>query len=106
MKKFIVILIGLLFVGCATSTYELVKPDGTKISVINKRPIFAAMNSSWAGDTGSLTSGSSTQLDQLMGMVLAAYAKYQTGGMSMPIPTAPVANPIAIPSIPSSITGQ
>ena len=66
-----------LMLGCATTTYTETKPDGTKIDVSIKRPIFAASAVAWSTNSGNINSASSVDLNQLVGSMLAGYLAAQ-----------------------------
>ena len=105
MKKIILFCVVALLAGCATATFER---GDMKLTV--KRPIFATVNAtatSANGDTVTINTNTSVQVDQLASMALQGYAKYMSGGlMSAPVakdtptvgPTINPFNPMPVPT--------
>lgn len=79
MKQFICLMLGLFLFGCATATFER---GDMKLTI--KRPIFSTVNAtaiSSQGDTITINTGASVQVDQLAALALQGYAQYMSGGL-------------------------
>jgi hypothetical protein len=85
MKKLLLVCMVFLM-GCATATFER---GDMKLTV--KRPIFSTVNAtavSSQGDTVTINTGASVQVDQLAALAIQGYAKYMSGGLaSSPAPS-------------------
>lgn len=97
MKRLILICMVIL-VGCATATFER---GDMKLTV--KRPIFSTVNAtavSAYGDTVTINTGASVQLDQLTALAIQGYAKYMSGGLA----SAPATSVVLVPKAEAQAT--
>lgn len=97
MKKLFLICM-VIFMGCATATFER---GDMKLTV--KRPIFSTVNAtavSSQGDTVTINTGASVQLDQLTALAIQGYAKYMSGGLA----SAPVSSAVLVPKAEAQAT--
>lgn len=98
MKKLILVCMLILFASCATATFER---GDMKLTV--KRPIFSTVNAtaiSSQGDTVTINTGASVQVDQLAALAIQGYAKYMSGGLM----SAPATSAVLIPKAEAQAT--
>lgn len=79
MKRILLICMVLLLAGCATATFER---GDMKLTI--KKPIGSTVNAtatSANGDTVTINTGASVQVDQLAALAIRGYAQYMSGGL-------------------------